>query len=214
MKEGYMNTIHLDGYHKFRDKYFKDNKNLFDELSRGQEPHTMVITCSDSRVSPIKILSAAPGDLFIARNIGNIVPPYETTQGATQSAIEYAVNALKVDHLVILGHSSCGACAHLYHEKTEEEEHIELSHVDDWLTLAYPAKNESILECFADTNKDRGEVTEKNNIRLSVQRLMTYPYIIEALEKKTLEVHGWWYNIGTGELEIYDYGTKKFEKIN
>jgi len=209
-----MNTIHLDGYHKFRDKYFKDNKNLFDELSRGQEPHTMVITCSDSRVSPIKILSAAPGDLFIARNIGNIVPPYETTQGATQSAIEYAVNALKVDHLVILGHSSCGACAHLYHEKTEEEEHIELSHVDDWLTLAYPAKNESILECFADTNKDRGEVTEKNNIRLSVQRLMTYPYIIEALEKKTLEVHGWWYNIGTGELEIYDYGTKKFEKIN
>jgi len=213
MKEGYMNSIHLDGYHKFRDKYFKDNQNLFDELSRGQKPHTMIITCSDSRVAPTKILSARPGELFIARNIGNIVPPYETTQGATQSAIEYAVNALKVDHLVILGHSSCGACAHLYHEKTEEDENVELSHVEDWLTFSYPAKNESMLECFADSSKNRAEVTEKNNIRLSIQRLMTYPYIIEALENKTLELHGWWYNIGTGELEAYDYGTKKFEKV-
>jgi len=205
--------IHFDGYKKFRQEYFKDNKKLFDELAEGQKPHTMIITCSDSRVSPVKILSAKPGELFIARNIGNIVPPYEVTRGATQSAIEYAVNALKVPHLVILGHSSCGACSHLYHEKSEDDSSVELSHVDEWLTLAYPAKHNAILECLNNPDKNRAEITEKNNIQLSIQRLMTYPYIVKALEDKRLELHGWWYDIGTGKLEAYDYCTKTFREI-
>jgi carbonic anhydrase len=209
-----MEKIHLDGYKKFKREYFKDNKKLFDELAEGQKPHTMIITCSDSRVSPVKILSATPGELFIARNIGNIVPPYEVTKGATQSAIEYAVNALKVPNLVILGHSSCGACAHLYHEKDESEEHVELSHVNEWLTLAYPAKHNAILECLHNPTRSRSEVTEKNNIQLSIQRLMTYPYIVKALENRTLEIHGWWYDVGTGDLEVYDYSTKNFKKLD
>ncbi len=208
-----MNKIHLDGYQKFKDVYFKDNKKLFDELAEGQSPHTMIITCSDSRVSPTKILSATPGELFVAQNIGNIVPPYEQTKGATQSAIEYAVNALKIPHLVILGHSSCGACAHLYHEKDENEKNVELSHVDEWLTLAYPAKHNAMLECLNNPEKNRAEITEKNNILLSIERLMTYPYIVKALEEKRIELHGWWYDIGTGNLEAYDYATKSFEKI-
>ena len=79
-----MKKVHLDGYQKFKKEYFKDNKKLFNELAEGQAPHSMVITCSDSRVSPSRILSATPGELFIARNIGNIVPPYEVTKGATQ----------------------------------------------------------------------------------------------------------------------------------
>ncbi len=208
-----MEQIHLDGYKKFKRVYFKDNKKLFDELAYGQEPHTMIVTCSDSRVSPDKILSATPGELFIARNIGNVVPPYEVTKGATQSAIEYAVNALKISHLVILGHSNCGACAHLYHEKDENEENVELSHVDEWLTLLYPAKHNAILECLNNPEKNRAEVTEKNNIQLSVQRLMTYPYIVKALEEKRIELHGWWYDVSSGNLEAYDYGTKTFKKI-
>ncbi len=208
-----MEQIHLDGYQKFKEVYFKDNKKLFDELAVGQKPHTMIITCSDSRVSPTKILTATPGELFIARNIGNIVPPYEQTKGATQSAIEYAVNALKIPHLVVLGHSSCGACAHLYHENDKDEKDVELSHVDEWLTLAYPAKHNAILECLHNPERNRAEVTEKNNILLSIERLMTYPYIVKALEEKRIELHGWWYDIGTGDLEAYDYTTKTFKKI-
>jgi len=208
-----MEKIHFDGYRKFRKEYFKDNKKLFDTLAEGQNPHTMIITCSDSRVAPTKILSATPGELFIARNIGNIVPPYERTQGATQSAIEYAVNSLKVEHLVILGHSSCGACSHLYHKIQEDDKEVELSHVDEWLKLAYPAKHNAILECLNNPQKNRAEVTEKNNIQLSIQRLMTYPYIVEALENKTLELHGWWYDIGSGKLEAYNYGSKTFREI-
>ncbi|MBD3808076.1 MAG: carbonic anhydrase [Epsilonproteobacteria bacterium] len=209
-----MHTIYLKGYEKFKKNYFKDNQELFDNLAKGQKPHTMVITCSDSRIELSVLLSSNPGELFIARNIGNIVPPYGRTQGATQAAIEYAVNALKVEHIVILGHSSCGACEHLYHEKTEEEKHVELSHVDEWLTLAYPAKNTSMLECLADPTKDRSEVTEKNNIVLSLQTLMTYPYIIKGIENKTLQIHGWWHNIKTGDMEVYDYGTKTFTKVD
>jgi len=208
-----MEKIHFDGYKKFRQEYFKDNKKLFDELAEGQKPHTMIIACSDSRVSPIKMLSAKPGELFIARNIGNIVPPYETTRGATQAAIEYGVNALEVPHLVVLGHSSCGACKHLYHEKSEDDNSMELSHVDDWLTFAYPAKHNAILECMHQSEKNRAEITEKSNIQLSIQRLMTYPYIVKALEDKKLELHGWWYDIGTGKLEAYDYYTKTFREI-
>jgi len=208
-----MKKIHLDGYKKFKKEYFKDNKKLFDQLATEQNPHSMIITCSDSRVLPVKILSATPGELFIARNIGNIVPPYEVTKGATQSAIEYAVNVLKVESLIVLGHSSCGACSHLYHDKTEDEEHIELSHVDEWLTLAFPAKYDAMLECINHPEKNREEITEKNNILLSLQRLMTYPYIVEALEKGSIEIHGWWYNLGTGDLESYDYADKVFKKI-
>jgi len=208
-----MNIKHFEGYKKFKKEYFKDNQKLFDELALGQEPHTMIITCSDSRVAPTKLLSAKPGELFIARNIGNIVPPYEKTKGATQSAIEYAVNALKIKDLVILGHSSCGACKHLYHQKTPEDEDVELSHVEEWLTFAYPAKYDAMLECYNDPDKNRAEITEKNNITLSIQRLMTYPYIVEALEKNELTIHGWWYDIGSGDLEMYDYKSKRFLKV-
>ena len=207
-----MNLTHFEGYRKFKKEYFKDNKKLFDELTFGQKPHTMIITCSDSRVAPTKLLSAKPGELFIARNIGNIVPPYNKTKGSTQAAIEYAINVLKIKDLVILGHSSCGACAHLYHKKKSEDE-IELTHVEEWLTLAYPAKYDAMLECFNDSYKNRAEITEKNNITLSIQRLMTYPYIVEALDEKKLDIHGWWYDIGSGNLEIYDYKSKKFLKV-
>lgn len=208
-----MKKRHLDGYKRFRKEYFKDNKKLFNDLTLGQNPHSMIITCSDSRVAPVKILSGVPGEFFIARNIGNIVPPYDRTKGATQSAIEYAVNLLKVESIIILGHSECGACKHLYHKKTEDEEHIELTHVDEWLTFAYPAKHNAILECIHNPEKNRAEITEKNNIQLSIQRLMTYPYVVEALENRTLEIHGWWYNIGTGDLESYDYSDRIFKKI-
>jgi len=207
-----MNLTHFEGYRKFKKEYFKNNKKLFDELTFGQSPHTMIITCSDSRVAPTKLLSAKPGELFIARNIGNIVPPYNKTKGSTQAAIEYAINVLHIQDIVILGHSSCGACAHLYHKKGNKDE-VKLKHVEDWLKLAYPAKYDAMLECFNDSHKNRAEITEKNNITLSIQRLMTYPYIVEALDEKRLDIHGWWYDIGSGNLEMYDYKSKKFLKV-
>lgn len=206
-----MEKIHLEGYSEFIEKYYTDNKKLFSNLAEGQHPHSMIITCSDSRVSVSKILSAKPGDLFVAQNIGNIVPPYKTTQGATEAAIEYAVNALKIKHIVVLGHSSCGACDYLYHKPIEGED--ELLQVDQWIELASLAKHASILECHADKSKKRSEVTEKNNIKLSLERLISYPYIVDALEENQIKLHGWWYDIGSGDLEVYNQANKNFEKV-
>ncbi|SFV58225.1 Carbonic anhydrase [hydrothermal vent metagenome] len=206
-----MEKVHLDGYNKFKAEFFGNNKELFDKLAKGQNPHTMVITCSDSRVQPATILSTNPGDIFVAENIGNAVPPYDTMVGdSTQAALEYAVVALKIQHIIILAHSSCGACAHLYHEPVEGEPH--LKHVDKWLELLQPAKDASLLEMYADKNKNISEVTEKNNLKLSLNRLMTYPYIREAMDNGQMKIHGWWYNVGTAKVEVYDQATKTFRK--
>ena len=207
-----MEQVHLDGYRKFKENYLEKNPELFEALGKGQSPHTMVVTCSDSRVKPGIILGANPGDLFVAENIGNMVPTYNSIVGdSTQAAVEYGVAALKVQHLIILAHSSCGACAHLYHEHQEGE--AELIHVDKWLEQLEPAKHVSMLEMQADSSKDRAEVTEKNNLILSMARLMTYPYIVEAVQKGELQIHGWWYHVGTGAVEVYNQATKTFSQV-
>lgn len=207
-----MEKVHLDGYRRFKSEYVEENRELFDALGRGQNPHTMVITCSDSRVEPAIILGAKPGDLFIAENIGNMVPEHDALVGdSTQAALEYGIIALKVQHLIILAHSSCGACAHLYHEPQEGEK--ELIHVKKWLEQLHPAKHASMLELQADSSKSSSEITEKNNLILSLGRLMTYPYIVEAVEKGELKIHGWWYHVGTGAMEIYDQATKTFSQV-
>ena len=208
-----MEKVHLEGYRQFKSEYVGENQALFEALGQGQSPHTMVITCSDSRVEPATILGSSPGDLFIAENIGNMVPEYDALLGdSTQAALEYGIVALKVEHLIILAHSSCGACAHLYHEPQEGEP--ELKHVDKWLEQLQPAKQASMLEMLADGTKNRAEVTEKNNLELTLARLMTYPYIVEAVEKGELKIHGWWYHVGTGAVKVYDQANKTFSQAN
>jgi carbonic anhydrase len=141
-----------------------------------------------------------------------MVPTYDSLIGdSTQAAVEYGVAALKVEHLIILAHSSCGACAHLYHEHQEGEP--ELIHVDKWLEQLQPAKQVSILEIQANGGKNRSEITEKNNLILSLARLMTYPYIVEAIENGKLTIHGWWYHVGTGAIEVYNQSNKTFSKV-
>jgi len=207
-----MEKVHLDGYRRFKAEYVKTNQELFETLGKKQNPHSMIITCSDSRVEPATILGTKPGDIFVSENIGNMVPEYEALIGdSTQAALEYGIAVLKVDHLIILAHSACGACAHLYHEHQEDEP--KLIHVDKWLEQLQPAKHASMLELQADNTKNCSEVTEKNNLILSLERLMTYPYIVEAVEKNELKIHGWWYNIVTGAIEVYNQASKTFSEV-
>ncbi len=201
-----------EGYKTFLNEYFKENKELFKELEGGQNPHTMVITCSDSRINPALIFNAEPGEIFIARNIGNVVPPYgEYIGGSTQAAIEYAVNALNVPRIAVIGHSHCGACAHLYHEHKEEEPH--LHHVEKWLKHLLPAKNAAMLEVHHNKKKNIFELTEKHNVVISLQRLMEYPYIQKRLLNDEIEVVGLWYDFVTGKVEEYNFDTKQFEPL-
>ncbi len=206
-----MDKLQKEGYSKFLKKYFEHNKELFETLSTMQKPDTMIITCSDSRINPALILDAQPGKIFISRNIGNVVPPYQPSLGSTQAAIEYAVNVLNVKKIVVLGHSNCGACAHLYHEYQESEP--ALDHVDDWLQNINTAKSAAMLEVHADERKNLFELTEKHNIVSSLRRLMEYPYVQERLIKKEIDLIGWWYDIGSGTVELYDFNTRHFSPV-
>jgi len=206
-----MEKLQKEGYDAFLNQYFKENSELFANLSKKQKPHTLMITCSDSRINPALLLNAKPGELFIARNIGNVVPPYLPAKGSTQAAIEYAVNALNIPKIVVLGHSNCGACAHMYHKPNEDE--VELPHVEQWLKYIIPAKNSAILEVNADHSKNIFELTEKHNVVVSLQRLMEYPYIQTRLLDKKISIEGWWYDIGSGKVEVYNFTTRDFEPV-
>ena len=206
-----MEQIIKEGYKTFLNEYFKEHQELFEELEGGQNPHTMVITCSDSRVNPALLLNAKPGELFIARNIGNVVPPYANLGGSTQAAIEYAVNVLNIPRIAIIGHSHCGACAHMYHEPKENEP--PLPHVTEWLKHIIPAKNAAMLEVHSDHSKNIFELTEKNNIVVSLQRLMEYPYIQSRLLKDEIELLGLWYDFVSGDVQEYNFATKEFKSI-
>jgi len=207
-----MDKLQKEGYNKFLKQYFENHKELFLNLSKRQKPDTMMVTCSDSRINPALLLNAQPGELFIARNIGNVVPPYQPTKGSTQAAIEYAVNVLNVSKVVILGHSNCGACAHMYYEKSKDDT-TELYHVDKWLEHIIPAKSAAMLEVHANQNKNIFELTEKHNVIISLQRLMEYPYIQTRLIENKIKLEGWWFDIGTGKVQIYNFDTHHFELV-
>ncbi len=206
-----MEKLQKEGYSTFLNEYFKKNKKLFSQLSKIQKPHTMIVTCSDSRINPALLLNSQPGELFIARNIGNVVPSYQPTKGSTQAAVEYAVNALNIPRIIILGHSNCGACAHMYHEPKEGDP--KLLHVEEWLKHIVPAKSAAMLEVHDDSSKNIFELTEKHNVVVSLQRLMEYPYIQNRLIKNDISLEGWWFDIGTGKVEIYNFSTRDFESV-
>lgn len=206
-----MDKLQKNGYSQFMKHYFQENKELFASLSKSQKPETMILTCSDSRIDPALLLDAHPGELFIIRNIGNVAPPYMPSRGSTQAAIEYAVNILHIKRIVILGHSNCGACAHMYHEYKDNE--VKLTHVEEWLNYIVPAKSASMLEVHANPKKNIFELTEKHNIIISLQRLMEYPYIQSDLINNKIELEGWWYDIGSGGVELYNFNTRHFDPL-
>ena len=206
-----MEKLQKQGYSAFLNQYFKENAELFSDLSKRQKPHTMMITCSDSRINPALLLNAKPGELFITRNIGNVVPPYLPAKGSTQAAIEYAVNVLNIPKIVILGHSNCGACAHMYHQPKKNE--LSLLHVENWLQYIVPAKSAAMLEVHANHSRNIFELTEKHNVIRSLERLMEYPYIQTRLVNHKISLEGWWYDIGSGKVEMYNFNTRHFEPV-
>jgi carbonic anhydrase len=202
----------FNGVYKFQNEDYEKYKNLFVKLKDGQNPHTLFVGCSDSRVVPALITKTLPGELFMVRNIANIVPPYRETQEyvATTSAIEFAVQALNVTNIVVCGHSNCGGCASLY--KTEEELK-DIPHVKKWLELAQPARKYVLnnIACVNDFKRDMA--TEKINVIQQINNLSTYPFIKEKYAKNTIKIYGWYYIIGTGEVYNYNKENGYYELI-
>lgn len=203
----------IEGAVAFRQNDFETHEQLFSELGKGQNPHTLFIGCSDSRLVPSMITATMPGELFIIRNIANIVPPYQNTGEylAAISAIEFAIQGLEVENIVVCGHSNCGGVAALY---KPDEYFQKLPHTRKWLELALPVKEKVLKLLPGGNDASREWLTEQMNIVEQIHHLLTYPYIVEKYEKGLLTISGWYYIIETGEIFSYNAEKGFFELIN
>jgi carbonic anhydrase len=204
----------MEGVHKFRTEEFGRYKALFKRLSRhGQNPHTLFITCSDSRVLAELITQSKPGDLFVVKNIGNIVPPASVV-GATNStaaAIEFAVDVLKVSDIVVCGHSQCGAMTALMGEMPQGEQ---VAHLRQWLEVAAPVR--VVIEQQYTHLQDpllRATAAGEENVLFAVENLRTYPAVQTRLAEGSLRLHAWFFKIDTADLFAYDPEMKQFAPL-
>lgn len=201
----------LDGILKFKQEDYEKNKEFFHSLKKGQNPHTLFIGCSDSRLDPALITRTLPGEMFIIRNIANLVPFYRETEDyvSTTSAVEYAVEQLNVKNIIVCGHSNCGGCGALYQEDSYFQN---IPHVKKWLELALPVKY-SILKAGPMDEDERGWLTEQMNVIQQLKNLRTYPFIQKRLEQGSIKLYGWYYLIEKGEIFVYNEDEKIFTLI-
>jgi carbonic anhydrase len=191
-----------DGIHHFQANYFASNRTLFEQLSKeGQRPETLFITCSDSRVVPNLITTAAPGDLFIVRNVGNIVPSVDRgVMGGVSAAIEYAVEVLAVDNVIVCGHTDCGAIDAILHP----ERMAHLPFVSRWLS-----QSSSIPEVIEQRygyldGPARVIAAVQENVLVQLENLRSFELVARRLDSGKLKMSGWVFNIATGEIFDYD----------
>jgi len=202
------------GHLAFQKIKFNQSKERFKKLvAEGQNPKALFIGCSDSRVMPAMITGSKPGDLFIVRNIGNFVAPYNPNADyhATASAIEYAVSILEVSDVIVCGHSHCGAIEALYKEIKETPENI---HTIKWLGLGAEAKKVATLAHKKDGKERMLRYTEKISVVYQLDNLLTYPAVKRRVDEGTLYLHGWHYDIEDGEIEYYDDENYEFKPLS
>jgi carbonic anhydrase len=204
----------IEGVHKFRTGEFGNYRKLFRKLSRdGQNPHTLFITCSDSRVLAELITHSQPGDLFVVKNVGNIVPPASVSgdTNSTAAAIEFAVENLRVNDIVICGHSQCGAISAMLAEKPVS---ASTPHLRDWLKLAAPVL-ETLKKNYAHLHEARAKETAaaEENVLFGLDNLHSYPCVQDRLMDGSLRLHGWFFKIATAELFAFDPETRQFSPL-
>ncbi len=201
----------IEGVHKFRNDEFGNYRRLFRKLSQeGQNPHTLFITCSDSRVLAELITQSKPGDLFVVKNVGNIVPPASVTgdTNSTAAAIEFAVHNLRVSDIVICGHSQCGAISALLDKNPVSDATPNLR---DWLKLASPLLA-TLKKDYAHLHEagERETAAAQENVLFGLDSLHSYTCVQDRLMDGTLRLHGWFFKIATAELFAYDPESRQF----
>jgi carbonic anhydrase len=200
----------IEGIHKFQSNSFVSLRRLFEKLARGQNPETLFITCSDSRIDPTLLTNASPGDLFILRNAGNIIPPHGAGGGGGEAAtIEFAVSALGVKDIIICGHSHCGAMRGLL----QPELTAELPDVSAWLSHAEMTRR-IMRDNYGHLDGEALlSATIEENVLVQLENLRTLPAVGSRLVRGDLHLHGWVYIIETGEVFAYDIEVGQFAKL-
>jgi carbonic anhydrase len=197
----------LQGIRGFQDNVFPSHQSKFEKLASGQRPPTLFITCSDSRIVPELITQTEPGELFVLRNAGNIVPPYDAPSGGEAATIEYAVKVLKVEDIVVCGHSHCGAITGVLCPETLKD----LPAVSDWLVHAEKCRDEMMSHgSAADLDDDRLTAAVKSNVLRQLDHLRTYPAVALAESAGDLALHGCFYRFETGDISVFDSVGGKF----
>lgn len=200
----------LQGVHHFQANVFSKNFDLFNRLTAGQSPQALFITCSDSRMVPDLITQADPGDLFVLRNAGNIIPSYGNGSGAEAAVIEYAIKALKVKDVIICGHSRCGAMRGCLHP----EDVTALPQMRDWLRHADAAK-EVVTTMYGHLTGDaQWMVMVEENVLAQIENLRTHPVVAAGLAAGEVKLHAWVYKMETGQVFNYDTESGQFVPLS
>jgi carbonic anhydrase len=198
----------IAGVRTFQREVYPHSRELFEQLATGQSPEALVITCSDSRVDPVMITQARPGQLFELRNAGNLVPRYSPHVGGVTATIEFAVVALKVPNIIVCGHSECGAMAGLLKPDLLRE----MPRVAEWLKHA-----QTVREAMSTAGQlDRPDALQRSveaNVIVQLDHLRTHPAVAEALGAGRIRLHGWVYHIATGEVTSYNADWREFVPV-
>lgn len=199
----------IAGVAEFQKKAFVENKQLFESLADMQEPEVLFITCADSRIDPGLITQTLPGDLFICRNAGNIIPPHSNATGGMTASIEFAVAVLGVKHIVICGHTGCGAMKAALNPETLKS----LPHVSNWLSHCAAAQAKVKARHKEVGAQHLLEMTEEN-VLLQLKHLETHPSVAAKMETGSVELHGWIYGIADGSVTTYDQQKRAFVPLS
>lgn len=193
-------------------KLHKKQEAFFAELSQGQSPDVLFVACSDSRVDPNLITQSRPGELFILKNIGNIIPFNDPAllKNSTAAAIEFAVHVLQITDIVVCGHSDCGAMKALYYD---DKDFADMPGLKGWLGAASEVKHTVISHSHNPSFQTCNEQIEKSHIINQIENLKSYPLVKKGLDSGHLTLHGWYYDIGAGTISAYDKATGLFEEI-
>lgn len=195
------------GYEAFRNNHFEEHKEIYRDLVKnGQAPKTLLVSCSDSRVNPSTILNSDPGDLFIVRNVGNLVPPCKVDEQhhGVSSALEYGIKVLGIENIVIMGHAHCGAMQAVIDTENNPEA-LGTEFVHKWVQIARDAIKSPC--CHSDSIKAGNRLPKEVNqasIVNSLNNLMSFPFVKERVENGTIKLHGWYFNMEDGTITAYD----------
>lgn len=185
----------VEGFRRFRARHFSGVGHTYERLREGQSPITLVVACSDSRVDPAIVLDVDPGDLFVVRNVANLVPPYDTDGGrhGVSAALEFGVRALGVKNILVMGHAKCGGIRALL-EGTQGE------FIPQWMSIAGAARAEALVEAAHLDAERRERALEFAAMRLSLRNLRGFPWIASAVDAGRLALHAWYFDLERGEL--------------
>lgn len=199
----------VEGVHHFQSRVFRDQRELFERLAVGQNPETLFITCSDSRIDPNLITHTVPGDLFVLRNAGNLVPAYGTVTGGEVATIEFAITGLDVKHIVVCGHTHCGAVKGML----KPELLGAMPSMAEWLCHAESARRIVKAVYPSLSGEPLQQIATEENVLTQLENLQTHPAVAVALAQGRLSLHGWVYDIEEGEIYAYDPAVSQFQPL-